>query len=129
MNTVKTHKRHLYQKLGASSRTEAVERARAHGLLAPAHRLVRGPGLTWRARLPVAGEDAAELAAEADADPGTPRAAGCRRWTQGRDGPREMPSSEPGDIDLAIRSAPNAGDFGTAPHGTPFRHRQTESAS
>ena len=44
MNTVKTHKRHLYQKLGASSRTEAVERARALGLLAPVHRLARGPG-------------------------------------------------------------------------------------
>jgi len=44
MNTVKTHQRHLYQKLGASSRTEAVERARALGLLAPAHRVAHGPG-------------------------------------------------------------------------------------
>jgi LuxR family transcriptional regulator, maltose regulon positive regulatory protein len=44
MNTVKTHQRHLYQKLGASSRTEAVEQARALGLLAPAHRVARGPG-------------------------------------------------------------------------------------
>jgi LuxR family maltose regulon positive regulatory protein len=43
-NTVKTHQRHLYQKLGASSRTEAVERARALGLLASAHRAARGPG-------------------------------------------------------------------------------------
>jgi LuxR family maltose regulon positive regulatory protein len=43
-NTVKTHQRHLYQKLGASSRTEAIERARALGLLAPAHRIARGPG-------------------------------------------------------------------------------------
>ena len=43
-NTVKTHQRHLYQKLGASSRTEAVERARVLGLLAPAHRVPRGPG-------------------------------------------------------------------------------------
>ena len=43
-NTVKTHQRHLYQKLGASSRTEAVEGARALGLLAPAHRVARGPG-------------------------------------------------------------------------------------
>jgi LuxR family maltose regulon positive regulatory protein len=44
MNTVKTHQRHLYQKLDASSRTKAVERARALGLLAPAHRVARGPG-------------------------------------------------------------------------------------
>jgi LuxR family transcriptional regulator, maltose regulon positive regulatory protein len=34
-NTVKTHQRHLYQKLGARGRTEAVERARALGLLPP----------------------------------------------------------------------------------------------
>jgi len=32
-NTVKTHVRHLYQKLGAHSRHEAVHRARAAGLL------------------------------------------------------------------------------------------------
>jgi LuxR family transcriptional regulator, maltose regulon positive regulatory protein len=43
VNTVKTHQRHLYAKLGASSRTEAVERARALGLLAPS---ARWPG--WR---------------------------------------------------------------------------------
>jgi DNA-binding CsgD family transcriptional regulator len=34
-NTVRTHQRHLYQKLGARSRSQAVERARAFGLLAP----------------------------------------------------------------------------------------------
>jgi LuxR family transcriptional regulator, maltose regulon positive regulatory protein len=34
-NTVKTHVRHLYAKLGTHRRTEAVERARALGLLAP----------------------------------------------------------------------------------------------
>ena len=34
VNTVKTHQRHLYQKLGACSRTEAVGQARALGLLA-----------------------------------------------------------------------------------------------
>ena len=33
-NTVKTHLRHLYRKLGAHSRHEAVQRARAIGLLA-----------------------------------------------------------------------------------------------
>src|SRR5262249_26500907 len=33
--TVKTHLRNLYAKLGAHSRAEAVERARARGLLAP----------------------------------------------------------------------------------------------
>jgi ATP/maltotriose-dependent transcriptional regulator MalT len=33
-NTVKTHLRHLYRKLGAHSRHEAVKRARAIGLLA-----------------------------------------------------------------------------------------------
>ncbi len=38
-NTVKTHVRHLYRKLGAHSRREAVQRARAIGLLtAPARR-------------------------------------------------------------------------------------------
>jgi DNA-binding CsgD family transcriptional regulator len=35
VNTVKTHQRHLYQKLGARSRTQAVEQARALGLLSP----------------------------------------------------------------------------------------------
>jgi hypothetical protein len=34
-STVKTHMRNLYTKLGAHSRAEAVERARALGLLAP----------------------------------------------------------------------------------------------
>ena len=37
-NTVKTHVRHLYQKLGAHSRREAVHRARAAGLLAVSSR-------------------------------------------------------------------------------------------
>ena len=38
-NTVKTHLRHLYRKLGAHSRREAVQTARAIGLLtAPARR-------------------------------------------------------------------------------------------
>jgi LuxR family maltose regulon positive regulatory protein len=52
-NTVKTHQRHLYQKLGATSRTEAVERARALGLLAPTHRIAGGPEQTESATLQV----------------------------------------------------------------------------
>jgi len=35
VNTVRTHVRHVYEKLAAHSRIEAVERARALGLLAP----------------------------------------------------------------------------------------------
>jgi LuxR family transcriptional regulator, maltose regulon positive regulatory protein len=38
-NTVKTHMRNLYTKLGVHRRTEAVAHARALGLLAPAHHL------------------------------------------------------------------------------------------
>jgi LuxR family transcriptional regulator, maltose regulon positive regulatory protein len=37
-NTVKTHLRHLYRKLGAYSRQEAVHRARAIGLLTASYR-------------------------------------------------------------------------------------------
>ena len=35
VNTIRTHMRHLYAKLGVHRRTEAVERARELGLLAP----------------------------------------------------------------------------------------------
>jgi LuxR family maltose regulon positive regulatory protein len=38
VNTVRTHIRHLYEKLTAHSRTQAVEQARALGLLAPSSR-------------------------------------------------------------------------------------------
>jgi LuxR family transcriptional regulator, maltose regulon positive regulatory protein len=38
VNTVKTHMRHLYGKLGAHRRHEAVDQARAFGLLAPSPR-------------------------------------------------------------------------------------------
>jgi ATP/maltotriose-dependent transcriptional regulator MalT len=38
VNTIKTHQRHLYQKLGARTRRQAVEQARALGLLAPLSR-------------------------------------------------------------------------------------------
>jgi len=37
-NTVSTHMRHLYAKLGVHNRREAVDRARALGLLAPSAR-------------------------------------------------------------------------------------------
>ena len=53
VNTVRTHMRHIYAKLGAHQRSEAVERARALGLLArsacgPARSPDRGdPALTW----------------------------------------------------------------------------------
>lgn len=35
VNTVRTHLRHVYEKLGAHSRSEAVEPARSHGRPAP----------------------------------------------------------------------------------------------
>jgi LuxR family maltose regulon positive regulatory protein len=38
LNTIRTHMRHLYAKLGAHTRAEAVESARALGLLAPSSR-------------------------------------------------------------------------------------------
>jgi LuxR family maltose regulon positive regulatory protein len=38
VNTIRTHTRHIYEKLGAHGRTEAVEQARALGLLAPSSR-------------------------------------------------------------------------------------------
>lgn len=41
-NTVKTHVRHLYSKLGTHGRAETVGRARALGLLAPSGRAARG---------------------------------------------------------------------------------------
>jgi LuxR family maltose regulon positive regulatory protein len=37
-NTVRTHLRHIYAKLDAHGRAEAVDRARELGLLAPSHR-------------------------------------------------------------------------------------------
>jgi LuxR family transcriptional regulator, maltose regulon positive regulatory protein len=42
VNTVKTHLRHVYAKLGTHRRAEAVQRARALGLLAPSTRSERG---------------------------------------------------------------------------------------
>ena len=44
VNTVRTHMRHVYDKLGAHRRHEAVERARALGLLAPS---TRRPLVLW----------------------------------------------------------------------------------
>jgi LuxR family transcriptional regulator, maltose regulon positive regulatory protein len=43
VNTIKTHLRHLYRKLGAHSRHEAVQRARAIGLLAASSRRMLPP--------------------------------------------------------------------------------------
>ncbi len=40
-STVKTHMRHIYEKLGAHRRTEAVDRARERGLLGPSARTRR----------------------------------------------------------------------------------------
>jgi LuxR family maltose regulon positive regulatory protein len=37
-NTIRTHLRHIYAKLGAHGRAEAVDRARELGLLAPSRR-------------------------------------------------------------------------------------------
>lgn len=42
VNTVKTHQRHVYAKLGANSRTEAVIRGRALGMLVPTRATVNG---------------------------------------------------------------------------------------
>ena len=44
VNTVRTHTRHLYDKLGAHRRLEAIDRARAVGLLAPALQRVLAHG-------------------------------------------------------------------------------------
>jgi LuxR family maltose regulon positive regulatory protein len=41
VNTIRTHMRHLFAKLGAHRRTDAVARARALGLLAPSPRALR----------------------------------------------------------------------------------------
>ena len=45
VNTVKTHMRHLYDKLGVHRRHQAVERARALGLLAPSPRARNHPAV------------------------------------------------------------------------------------
>jgi LuxR family maltose regulon positive regulatory protein len=45
VNTVKTHMRHLYDKLGAHRRHQAVEQARAVGLLAPSPRTRNHPAV------------------------------------------------------------------------------------
>lgn len=46
VNTIPTHIRHLFAKLGAHRRTEAVARARALGLVAPSP----GPQQGWLGR-------------------------------------------------------------------------------
>ena len=44
LNTVKTHTKAVYRKLGASSRSQAVDLARAQGRSAAIHPLRVGPG-------------------------------------------------------------------------------------
>jgi LuxR family maltose regulon positive regulatory protein len=51
VNTVKTHQRHLYQKLGARSRTQAVEQARALGLLTPSARATNAESQRYEQQL------------------------------------------------------------------------------
>src|SRR5271167_3721393 len=58
VNTIRTHMRHVYEKLGAHRRTGAVERARALGLLAPSH---AGPEAPRAGLRPVAIEAAIKL--------------------------------------------------------------------
>jgi LuxR family transcriptional regulator, maltose regulon positive regulatory protein len=49
VNTVRTHMRHVYDKLGAHRRLEAIDRARALGLLAPVpQRVLTIPGVSAR---------------------------------------------------------------------------------
>jgi LuxR family transcriptional regulator, maltose regulon positive regulatory protein len=52
VNTVKTHMRHLYDKLGAHRRHEAVERARILGLLAPRAAALSGCPVTRQPVVP-----------------------------------------------------------------------------
>lgn len=54
VHTVTTHMRHIYAKLGAHRRREAVDRARACGLLTPVPRADLG-GLLFTRRLPTGG--------------------------------------------------------------------------
>jgi LuxR family transcriptional regulator, maltose regulon positive regulatory protein len=68
VNTVRTHARHVYAKLGAHNRAEAVDRARALGLLAPSPRMMHNPNHVIRV-MP-------DHQAERDAYHGRPAAAG-----------------------------------------------------
>src|ERR1700751_5179522 len=54
VHTVTTHLRHIYAKLGVHRRGEAVDRARACGLLTPVPRADLG-GLLFTRRLPTGG--------------------------------------------------------------------------
>lgn len=66
-NTVKTHMRKLYAKLGTHTRTEAVERARVLGLLAPPAHTNADPGAAGRRHLPWSGARGARGARPATA--------------------------------------------------------------
>jgi LuxR family maltose regulon positive regulatory protein len=46
VNTVSNHMHHLYAKLGVHNRHEAVDRARALGLLAPLHKSLKAESPT-----------------------------------------------------------------------------------
>lgn len=64
-NTVKTHQRHLYRKLDARTRTQAVERARALGLLTPSSRRPRSKPemvMTYDERARISGVSASAAA-------------------------------------------------------------------
>jgi DNA-binding CsgD family transcriptional regulator len=88
VNTVKTHQRHLYQKLAVRSRTQAVKQARGLGLLGPSP---AGPG---ESRM---GTDAAGSAGSAGSAGAVSRVGG---WLNHLE--RTMSSHPPGlDADVA----------------------------
>src|SRR5208282_1598452 len=70
VNTMRTHMRHLYDKLGAHRRLEAIDRARALGLLAP---------VPQRALTPHLGRPHPSLAPGYGASAVLAAANGCRR--------------------------------------------------
>jgi LuxR family transcriptional regulator, maltose regulon positive regulatory protein len=88
-STVKTHLRNLYAKLGAHSRAQAVESARALGLLAPSAHSADSPAAAGWPRLPTIGAHLAMGCANSGG-----RRAACLRW--------------PGPTILVCRAPPGA---------------------